>query len=479
MKLDELTLTSPYVRLPKELYCFNTPEPLDGPYLVSASSSAAKLIGLDEAELTKSNFVSLLNGTLELKGVEPFCMGYAGHQFGNYNPYLGDGRAHNLGCVNGWHLQLKGSGETPYARSADGRASLRSSIREFLMSEAMHHLGIPTTRALGVIGSQTDILRNGIQKAGVILRLSSSWVRFGSFEYLYYTKEYAMLESLAEYVIQESYPHLQDDADRFFKMFEEIVDKTAKLLAQWQGVGFCHGVFNTDNTSIAGLTIDYGPFAMLDDFNFNHVCNSSDKVGRYSYGAQPNIAYWNLTMLAKALSPLIAKERSQKLLDAYGEHIYPDAYIKEMRLKLGLELELDEDRELIMELVGALQDAHVDYTLFFRTLSHYNGNREDLYDICMEPVVIHNWLELYDARLRKESRTYKERSAIMLCKNPKYVLKNYMLENAITKALLGDFSEVERLLYIASHPFDELEEFCTYAQETPEIHKNISLSCSS
>ncbi|MBN2816932.1 MAG: YdiU family protein [Campylobacterales bacterium] len=479
MNLHTLTLTTPYLELEEELYHFSNPLALDMPYLVAGSKKAIQLLGLNEDTLNTSEFLALHNGEFLPKGAKPFSMGYAGHQFGHYNPYLGDGRAHNLGNVNGWNLQLKGSGETFYARSADGRASLRSSIREFLMSEAMYHLGIPTTRALGVIGSETEVLRNGIEKAGMVLRLSESWVRFGSFEYLYYTKEYAKLESLAEFVIKESFSHLQNDEDRFYKIFAEVVKRTAKLIAKWQGVGFCHGVMNTDNMSIIGVTLDYGPFAMLDDFNFGYVCNQSDKVGRYSYGAQPNVAYWNLTMLAKALTPILPQHLSQQLLDAYGEYIYPNAYIEEMREKLGLFEKLDEDTELITELVGAMQDAYVDNTLFFRTLSHYNGNREALYDICMEPIVIHNWLELYDTRLLKENTPQDQREKFMLTKNPKYVLKNYMLEKAITKSLLGDFSEVEKLLFIASHPFDELEEYEEYSQETPEIYKNIGLSCSS
>jgi uncharacterized protein YdiU (UPF0061 family) len=362
---------------------------------------------------------------------------------------------------------------------SDGRAAIPSSIREFLMSEAMHHLGIPTTRALGIIGSQTNIMRNTIEKAAIVMRLSSSWVRFGTFEYFYYTKEYDKLQALADYVIAESYPHLKEEEDRYYLFFSEVVERTAKLIAQWQGIGFCHGVMNTDNMSIAGLTIDYGPFSMLDDFDYGFVCNKTDKAGRYSYGEQPNISYWNLTMLSKALTPMIDQKRMQKKLDDYGNFLYPDAYIDVMREKLGLELKLDEDIQLITELVGALQDAYVDYTNFFRTLSRYDGERMPLYDIAMNPVVIHNWLELYDARLAKETRTQQERQEAMLKTNPKYVLKNYMLQEAIDLAQKGDFSRVETLLYIATHPYDELQEFEHFAKETPEEYKNVCLSCSS
>lgn len=479
MNLDDLTLQTPYLSLDSEFYDVTDPIPLDNPYLISFSPQAAKLIGLNSNCCDDPRLIELLNGSFIPSGSKPFAMCYSGHQFGHYNPWLGDGRASNLGSVSGWNLQLKGSGETLYSRMADGRAAVRSSIREYLMSEAMHHLGIPTTRALGVIGSKTKIARSQMENAAMVMRMSTSWVRFGTFEYFYYRKEHSKLEMLAEYVIAESYPHFQDDEDRFFKMFCEILERTAKLIAQWQGVGFCHGVMNTDNMSIEGLTIDYGPYAMMDDFKYGYICNHTDRHGRYAYGEQPNISYWNLTKLSEALSPIISKERMQKKLDAFGTTIYPHAYIDVMRDKLGLIEKLDNDMELIEELVVALHDAFVDHTIFFRTLSHYDGDREALFDIAMNPVVIDKWLNFYDKRLLQESSTDKERHKKMLQTNPKYVLKNYMIQEAIVLAERGDFSRVETLLYIASHPYDEMPEFERFAQETPEEHKNLGLSCSS
>lgn len=479
MTLQALSLQVPYLDLDSEFYDLTEPIPLDDPYLISFNPDAAKLIDLDESTKDDPHLIALLNGTWHPKGTTLFSMCYAGHQFGNYAPRLGDGRAINLGKTNGWNLQTKGSGETRYARSADGRTAMRSSIREYLMGEAMHHLGIPTTRSLGIIGSTTKIIRNSIEQAAIVLRMSQSWVRFGSFEYFYYIGEYEKLAQLAEYVIDESYPHLKNDDDRFFKMFCEVVERTAKLIAQWQAVGFNHGVMNTDNMSIAGLTIDYGPFAMLDDFNFSYICNHTDKAGRYAYGEQPNVSYWNLTMLSKALTPIIDKERMAHKLDEFGAFLYPDAYVSEMRKKLGFEKTLDEDVELITELVGTLQDAYVDYTLFFRTLSRYNGDRAPLYDIAMEPVVLDAWLELYDRRLALETRTQHARQEAMLRTNPKYILKNYMLQKAIMFAEQGNFKMIETLLFIAAHPYDELPEYEQYAGETPEEYKNIGLSCSS
>jgi len=479
MTIDKLLFTTNYLNLDEEFYDLTKPTPLDEPYLISFNTNTAKLIDLKYKNEDSDIFVKLLNGTFTPKTAKPFAMCYAGHQFGSYAQRLGDGRAINLGNINGWNLQTKGSGETLYSRSADGRSALPSSIREYLMSEAMHHLGIPTTRALGIIGSKTKLLRNGIEYGAIVMRMSPSWVRFGTFQYFAYFKEYDKLKALADYVIDESYSHLKDEEDRYFKLFSEVVNATAKLIALWQGIGFCHGVMNTDNMSIAGLTIDYGPFSMLDDFDFGFVCNSTDKAGRYSYGEQPNIAYWNLTQLAKAFAPIVEKKRLDKKLEEYGEFIYFDAYLEVMRKKLGLETEQDGDDELISNLVGALQDAYIDHTNFFRTLSHYDGERMPLFELAMNPVVIEEWLNLYDARLEKESTIVEERQQEMLRVNPKYVLKNYMLDEAIALAKGGNFSKVEELLFLAQNPFDELPEFEHFSVETPEVYKNVTLSCSS
>ena len=479
MNLDNITLETPYLSLDEEFYNINNPEPLEEPYLISFSPEAAKLIDLDITSSKDPRFIELLNGTYLPEGSRPFSMCYAGHQFGNYNPWLGDGRASNLGNVRGWNLQLKGSGETLYSRSADGRAAIRSSIREYLMSEAMHHLGIPTTRALGIIGSKTKIVRNKIENAAIVMRMSTSWVRFGTFEYFFYRKQHEKLEELAEYVIAESYPHLKDDEDRFYKMFCEVLERTANMIANWQAIGFCHGVMNTDNMSIEGLSIDYGPYAMMDDFKYGYICNHTDRAGRYAYGEQPNVSYWNLTKLSEALTPIVSKERMQKKLEDFGAFIYPDAYIGQMRKKLGLEQKLESDIELIEELLVAMHDAFVDHTIFFRTLSHYDGDRSSLYDIAMNPVLIDNWLKLYDKRLERENCSQSERQEAMLKSNPKYVLKNHMIQEAIVLAEAGDFSRVETLLHLATRPYDEMPEFEHLADETPEEHKNLGLSCSS
>jgi len=479
MTLDTLTLDTPYLSLDGEFYDATEPTPLKNPFLISFNPDAAALIGLESGTKDDPRFVGMLNGSFIPEGGKPFAMCYAGHQFGHFVPRLGDGRAINLGKTHGWNLQLKGSGETLYSRMGDGRAVLRSSIREYLMSEAMYHLGIPTTRALGIIGSEEKVVRDRIERGSIVMRMSPTWVRFGTFEYFYYTGEHAKLETLAEYVIAESFPHLLHDDDRYYKLFCEVVDRTAKLIALWQGVGFNHGVMNTDNMSIAGLTIDYGPYAMLDDFDYGYVCNHTDRAGRYSYSQQPNVSYWNLTMLARALTPIIAKERTQQKLDDYGAFLYPDAYVDVMREKMGLAVKLEEDVELVKELVGALHDCIVDHTLFFRTLSRYDGDRKPLLDIVADRDELSRWLDLYDARLSNESRSQKERQEAMLKTNPKYVLKNYMLQEAIALAERGEYTMVETLLHIARHPFDELPEYERFAGDTPDEHKNQRLSCSS
>lgn len=478
MTLDDLQLTQPYLRLPAIFYDRIDPMPLREPYLISYSHSSAALLGLNVEACESDTFVDMLNGTYLLQGSIPFAMCYAGHQFGHFVPRLGDGRAINLGKYNGWNLQLKGAGQTRYSRQGDGRAVVRSSIREFLMSEAMHFLGIPTTRALGIIGSNEDVARERREKASVVLRMSPSWVRFGTFEYFYYSGEHDKLELLLDYVIDESFPHLKKEHDAYIRFFEEVVERTATLIAQWQSVGFNHGVMNTDNMSIAGLTLDYGPYAMLDDYDSNYICNHTDTGGRYSFTNQPPVGYWNLSMLMRALSPIINIEEMQLMLDGFGD-FYSDAYLEIIQKKLGLEDLEKGDLELIKELYDTLESLQVDFTVFFRELSHYDGDNEKILSLCMYHKPMQLWLEKYDLRLAKNSAPSSVRHSKMKTINPKYILKNYMLQEAISKAEKGDFSVVNDLLKLVQNPFDEHPEFEHYAKVTPKQFKNIKLSCSS
>jgi len=481
MQLTQLKLNNPYLDLPKLCYDRVNPSPLTKPFLIHANRDVAEMLSLDISdynELTK-----LVNGELKLEGADNFAMCYAGHQFGHFVPRLGDGRAINIGTVTNeyneqYHLQLKGSGPTLYSRSGDGRAVLRSSIREYLMSEAMHGLGIETTRALALIGSEHSVYRETWEKGAIVLRVSPSWVRFGTFEYFAHSKNFKELEALADYAINESYPHLNDEENKYYHFFAEIMGKTARLMAEWQAVGFNHGVMNTDNMSVAGVTIDYGPYAFLDDYDTNFVCNHTDQNGRYSFGNQPRIGEWNLRALMLAFEPLIVQEQLEKLIAHYGR-LYSKHFLYLMGEKLGLDGVSDEDFELIKHMLGMMQTLSVDYTLFFRTLSHYDGERKELLKLGMYHQPMNDWLDDYDRRLEKNEQTGTERHEQMLQSNPKFVLKNYMLQEAIDFAEKGDFSLVEVLFNIAQTPYDEHKAFESWAGATPDEFKNRKLSCSS
>ena len=478
MHLKTTQLHHPYLQLPPLCFDKVSPTPLRDPYLIHANKEVAKLLDIDPADLSDPSFVKFVNGELALEGSDPFAMCYAGHQFGHFVPRLGDGRAINIGTINGWQLQLKGSGQTLYSRQGDGRAVLRSSIREYLMSEAMHGLGIETTRALAIIGSDQKVFREDWESTSIVLRVSPSWIRFGTFEYFAHNNKPEELKALLEYAIEECYPHLSIEKNRYLYFFTEVVGKTARLMATWQAVGFNHGVMNTDNMSIAGLTIDYGPYAFLDDYNINHICNHTDQHGRYSFGNQPRIGEWNLAALMVALAPLVDQEAMERVHQHYGR-LYSQHFLQLMGAKLGLTHVQEADLELIKHLLGIMQTLQVDYTLFFRTLSHYQGNREALLKLGLYHQPLHEWLDDYDKRLANNTLSAEARNKKMLTVNPKYVLKNYMLQEAIELAQKGDYSGVNALFKIAQTPYAEHPEFERWAEATPEAFKNKKLSCSS
>ncbi len=478
MKLNEIKLTNPYLNLPDECHDRVKPAPLNEAFIIHANESVAELLDIDKEELKSEAFVSFVNGALQPEGSDTFAMCYAGHQFGFFVERLGDGRAINIGTLNGLHMQLKGAGQTKYSRSGDGRAVLRSSIREYLMSEAMHGLGIETTRALALLGSKHSVFRQEWEKGAIVLRVSPSWVRFGTFEYFAHKKKYKELEALADYAIVESYPHLVDEENKYFYFFAEVVGKTARLMAEWQAVGFNHGVMNTDNMSIAGLTIDYGPYAFLDEYDFNYICNHTDQYGRYSFGSQPNVGEWNLRALMVALAPLVKTEELEKIMGKYSK-FYMQHYLLLMSKKFGLDTHSDEDLNLIKHLLGVLQGLSVDYTLFFRTLSRYDGDRKALLKLGLYHTPMNDWLDDYDIRLEKNTSTTQQRHDKMLKTNPKYVLKNYILQEAIDAAEEGDYGLVDDLFTIAHDPYAEHEKFERWAGTTPEEFKNRKLSCSS
>ena len=478
MKLTEIKLTNPYLKLDAEFYDRVKPDPLEKPHLIHVNKTVAKTLGINEEELENRDFERLLNGEFEAEGTDTFAMCYAGHQFGHFVPRLGDGRAINIGTIDKYQLQLKGAGETEYSRNGDGRAVLRSSIREYLMSEAMTNLRIPTTLCLGIIGSEHPVKRERIEKGAIVCRVSTSWVRFGTFEYFAANGMFEELKALADYVIDENFPHINGRPDPYKLLFNEVMVITSRLMAQWMSVGFNHGVMNTDNMSIAGLTIDYGPFAFLDDYRAGNVCNHTDTQGRYSYENQPAISKWNLQQLMKALSPLTPIEGMEQLLSIYDK-IYARYTHYYMCKKLGLEGTVEGDPELIDEMYEMLEKLQVDYTLFLRTLSHYThkGDRTDLLELGLYHEPMNLWLDAYDERIKFIDPT--ERRNQMLNVNPKYVLKNYMLQEAIDAAEKGDFSVVDNLFKLAKQPFEEHPEFERWAKATPKAFKNQKLSCSS
>ena len=486
--ITTLNFDNRYARLPPAFYRKLEPTPLTAPYLVSVSDDAATLLDLDPAETRSERFLNMLAGNLVPPGAEPLAMLYAGHQFGTFVPQLGDGRALLLGeVVNArherWTLQLKGAGATPFSRTADGRAVLRSTIREYLCSEAMHALGIPTTRALGIAGADEPVYRETPETAAMLLRLAPSHVRFGSFEVFYARREHEYLKQLADHVIEEHFPQFAGAPDCYEKFLIEVIERTAGLIAQWQAVGFCHGVMNTDNMSILGLTLDYGPFGFMEAFNPGHICNHSDEQGRYSYENQPYIGLWNCSRLAQALTPLIPAEQCNAAL-AHYEGTYLEKYAALMRAKLGLTQAMEGDDTLVSDLLGLLAEHGTDFTIIFRALGNFDtapgANNNCIRDPMVNRAAFDTWAERYAARLAAECSNGAERRARMNSVNPKYVLRNHLAQIAIDKATRQkDFSEIDRLLALLQHPFDEQPANEAYAAPPPDWAKSIEVSCSS
>jgi uncharacterized protein YdiU (UPF0061 family) len=365
----------------------------------------------------------------------------------------------------------------------DGRAVLRSSIREFLCSEAMAGLGIPTSRALCVTGSDKYVLRETPETAAVVTRMAPSFVRFGSFEHWFYNHKHEELKILADYVIAQSYPHLQDHAHPYQALLKEVTHRTAKLVAQWQSVGFMHGVLNTDNMSILGLTLDYGPFGFMETYDPSHICNHTDQQGRYSYKNQPQIGHWNCYALGQALLPLIGEVDDVHAALSDYESVFDSSMSQHWHAKLGLQQTLPHDQELIASLLLILQHNRIDFTWFFRQLASLSSATTDedvaLRDMFLDRPAFDAWAAQYRSRLQQENSQDEERKQRMHAVNPKYVLRNYLAQVAIEKAQKKDFSEVEKLLTILQHPFDEQPEHEAYAALPPAWASSLEVSCSS
>ncbi len=486
--LESLQFDNTYAALPSSFYAKLTPTPFsDPPYLVSANPAAAALLDLEPGETQRPEFAGLFGGQLLVPGMDPLAMLYAGHQFGVYVPQLGDGRAILLAEVRNergekWDLHLKGAGLTPFSRDGDGRAVLRSAIREYLCSEAMHGLGIPTTRALCIVGSDHRVYREGVESGAMLLRMASSHVRFGTFEVFYYRNQHEHVRVLADYVIAQHFPHLAHAEDRYARLFAEVVARTARVIAQWQAAGWAHGVMNTDNMSIVGLTLDYGPFGFMDDYDPGFICNHSDHNGRYAFDQQPYIGLWNLSCLAQSLLPLAPREALKAALETY-EPILTRDYQACMRAKLGLCEERPGDSELITDLLRLLQGSRADYTVTFRALNGFDLNatdmNTDLRDRFVDREAFDRWAARYRTRLKEEGSRDEDRRARMDRTNPKYVLRNYLAQRAIELAQKKDFSEVDRLLELLQDPFTDRPGMEDYAAPPPDWGKHIAVSCSS
>ena len=484
--LETLNFDNSYARLPSAFHAKLAPTPITHPHLVSFNESAASLIDLDPQESLRPAFLEYFSGAKNLPGADPLAMLYAGHQFGHFVPQLGDGRAILLGEVlntrgERWDLHLKGAGETPFSRAGDGRAVLRSSIREYLCSEAMHGLGVPTTRALCIVGSTMEVYREQIETGATLLRMAPSHVRFGSFEVFFYRNQQAELKILADYVIAQHYPHLAQASDKYPRFLREVVERTARLMADWQAVGFAHGVMNTDNMSILGITLDYGPYAFLDHYDGGFICNHSDHQGRYAFDQQPDIGAWNLTCLAQALTPLMSVAEGREALAAYQD-TFVDHYLNKVAAKLGLPRS-SELAPLVNQLLELLHENRVDYTIFFRRLNAYQtavGSTNDaVRDLFLDRAAFDTWAQTYASLLRQSGEADAVRKTRMDRINPKFILRNYLAQKAIEKAQAQDFSEVDRLLTLVLSPFDEHPELDAYAGFPPDWATGIEVSCSS
>ena len=456
------------------------PTPLPAPYWVGTSADVGRLLGLPPGWQQSPEALQAFTGNTLLPGSRPLASVYSGHQFGVWAGQLGDGRAILLGeTASGQEVQLKGSGRTPYSRMGDGRAVLRSSIREFLCSEAMHALGIPTTRALCVTGSPAPVQREEIETAAVVTRVAPSFIRFGHFEHFAARNQLQELRTLADYVIDRYYPECRGGANAYAALLQAVSERTARLIARWQAVGFCHGVMNTDNMSILGLTIDYGPFQFLDAFDPGHICNHSDSQGRYAFHRQPGVAYWNLHCLAQALLPLFGEvPTAQAALESY-QATFTGQFLECMRAKLGLVQARDTDGALIDSLLRLLAAGRVDYPIFWRRLSSAvaHNDFEPVRDLFPDRAALDAWLLSYKELLALDGQALA--ADLMLKTNPRFVLRNHLGEQAIRAAKLGDMDELETLQALLARPWDEHPGHDAYAGFPPDWASSISISCSS
>jgi uncharacterized protein YdiU (UPF0061 family) len=501
----------------RALYSRVDPTPVADPRLLAWSREVAALLGMSQAEVESPAFAQVFAGNGLIEGMQPYAANYGGHQFGQWAGQLGDGRAITLGEIitaagSRWELQLKGAGPTPYSRTADGRAVLRSSIREFLCSEAMHHLGAPTTRALCLVATGEAVVRDmfydGRPKAepgAIVCRVAPSFIRFGNFELPAAREDKGLLNELIDFTIRRDFPELIADAGvgagptseaQRAQWFAQVCERTATMVAHWMRVGFVHGVMNTDNMSILGLTIDYGPYGWIDNFDPDWTPNTTDAHGRrYRFGQQAQIAYWNLGQLANALVPAYPGVAPLEAgLQRYVE-VYTAAQRANIAAKLGLSECLEEDEELMQALHALLQAAEADMTLFFRALSEVDPDAPQLapfdaagafYDEAkrrQHTQALEDWLRRYAARVRHDAAPRAQRRARMQAANPRFVLRNYLAQEAIDRAEQGDNAGIHELLDVLRRPYQDQPGRERFAERRPDWARNRAgcsmLSCSS
>lgn len=483
--LHTLPFSNSFTSLPDTFYSRVQPTPLEKPArLIHFNAAAAELLDLDPQVANDPAFADIFSGRQALPAADPVAMLYAGHQFGHYVPQLGDGRAVMLGETTNtqgdkWEIQLKGSGQTPYSRDGDGRAVLRSTIREYLCSEAMHGLGIPTTRGLCITGSDDEVYREKIETAAILTRLSPSHVRFGSFEVFFYRNQHDEIRTLADYVIQHHYPELLQAQEPYVALLQTVADRTAALMAKWQAVGFAHGVMNSDNMSILGLTLDYGPFGFMEAWDPGYICNHSDHHGLYAFDNQPQRGLFNLSCLAQSLLPLIDVEAAKAALESF-QPTFTRHHEQRMAEKLGFEKSDETVVALTRELLAQMAESRTDYTNLFRALCDVECETQTLPDLFIDRERFRQWQSSYRKHLQRNTQTGAHWKATMQRSNPKYILRNYMAQLAIEKASQAqDYSEIDRLIKLLQSPFDEHPELAHYAEPAPDWAKDIQVSCSS
>lgn len=483
--LDNLTFDPRFARLGNVFSAPIEPTAVADAKLVICSPEALALLDLPASTVDDPRFLQLASGGWHWPEITPRAMVYSGHQFGGYTPRLGDGRGLLLAEVlnnagEHWDVHLKGAGLTPFSRTGDGRAVLRSSIREFLASEYLHELGIPTSRALSVTDSSTVVWREHRETAAMLIRLAQSHIRFGHFEYFYYNKQYAELEQLHQHVLNDLYPECLSADEPLAALLTEVVKRTAETIALWQVYGFCHGVMNTDNMSILGITFDFGPYGFLDDFKQGHICNLSDRHGRYAYDQQVSVGHWNLTAFAETLTRYVAIERLQEILDGYAG-IQQQAYLTGMRARLGLLGEQAGDALLIDKLLVQLDHSALDYTLFFRNLGEQTVAEalRAMRDEFINQAAFDEWSAEFIARTASDTRSQAQRRTDMHAVNPLYMLRNYLIQQVIDEAEDGNYAPLHKLFQVLSNPFTEQDGCETYAERPPQWGKHLALSCSS